>query len=67
MELERLKLEGGTFIVVYLIQMLTLQPATVVRPREEIEPQDPEMVRRAIAHSLFPQLAYQYGLYVGAD
>lgn len=36
-ELERLKLEGGTFIVVYLIQMLTLQPATVVRPREEIE------------------------------
>ena len=44
-----------------------LPEATQIRPREEIEPQDPELVRRAIAHSLFPQLAYQYGLYVGAD
>lgn len=36
-ELERLKLEEGTFIVVYLIQQLRLPPATVVRPREVVE------------------------------
>ena len=36
-ELERLKAEDGTFIVVYMIQALELPPATVVRPREEIE------------------------------
>ena len=36
-ELERLKAEDGTFIVVYMIQALELPPATVVRPREEID------------------------------